>query len=361
MTVKIQARRDTAANWTSANPILSSGESGFEIDTNKLKIGDGSTAWNALAYFGAVAGLDTQIQFNTAGQFDASADFSYNPTTKQLSVANSVVVNAALGFVGNMLDLQANGLSRAKVSDVGTLTTVTDGLQVNENYVYYGSSTGTLTHRVYAARGTSDAPSVSLNGDRLIGYACFPRLSTGFATGPGCRMQFVYRGDASLNTRATDIEFETSIGVASLWPRLGIVNTGGIWLQEDGFVSGTVRRVFLHSDGANIFSQRDGANAQTFRLYNTYNNSTDYERLSVTWDANVCYAKPENSGTGSPRIFIPVTGATTVSALPAAATAGAGARAFVTDANSTTFLATAVGGGTNKVPVVSDGTNWLIG
>lgn len=52
---------------------------------------------------------------------------------------------------------------------------------------------------------------------------------------------------------------------------------------------------------------------------------------------------------------------TTVGALPAAATAGAGARHFVTDANSTTFLATAVGGGANKVPVVSDGTNWLIG
>lgn len=52
---------------------------------------------------------------------------------------------------------------------------------------------------------------------------------------------------------------------------------------------------------------------------------------------------------------------TTVSALPSAATAGSGARAFVTDANATTFLSTVAGGGANKVPVVSDGTNWLIG
>jgi hypothetical protein len=52
---------------------------------------------------------------------------------------------------------------------------------------------------------------------------------------------------------------------------------------------------------------------------------------------------------------------TTVGALPSAATAGAGARAFVTDANSTTFLATAAGGGANAVPVVSNGTNWVIG
>jgi len=51
----------------------------------------------------------------------------------------------------------------------------------------------------------------------------------------------------------------------------------------------------------------------------------------------------------------------TVSALTAAATAGAGARAFVTDATATTFLSTVAGGGANKVPVVCDGTNWLIG
>jgi len=51
----------------------------------------------------------------------------------------------------------------------------------------------------------------------------------------------------------------------------------------------------------------------------------------------------------------------TVANLASAATAGAGARAFVTDATATTFLTTVSGGGANKVPVVSDGTNWLIG
>jgi len=46
----IQIRRDTAANWTSANPILAQGELGAETDTSKIKIGDGSTAWSSLAY-----------------------------------------------------------------------------------------------------------------------------------------------------------------------------------------------------------------------------------------------------------------------------------------------------------------------
>jgi hypothetical protein len=55
------------------------------------------------------------------------------------------------------------------------------------------------------------------------------------------------------------------------------------------------------------------------------------------------------------------TGYYLVAALPSAATAGPGGRAFVSDATSTTFLAALTGGGANKVPVVSDGANWLIG
>jgi hypothetical protein len=46
----IQLRRDTAANWTSTNPTLASGEMGFETDTGKFKIGTGSTAWSSLLY-----------------------------------------------------------------------------------------------------------------------------------------------------------------------------------------------------------------------------------------------------------------------------------------------------------------------
>jgi len=51
----------------------------------------------------------------------------------------------------------------------------------------------------------------------------------------------------------------------------------------------------------------------------------------------------------------------TVTSLTAAATAGAGARAFVSDANATTFASIVAGSGSNNVPVYSDGTNWRIG
>ena len=61
----IQIRRDTAANWTSANTVLAQGELGAETDTSKIKIGDGSTAWSSLAYLIDVGGYLTATSTNT--------------------------------------------------------------------------------------------------------------------------------------------------------------------------------------------------------------------------------------------------------------------------------------------------------
>lgn len=47
---RIQMRRGTASAWTTADPTLYAGEFGFETDTFRLKIGDGSTVWTSLPY-----------------------------------------------------------------------------------------------------------------------------------------------------------------------------------------------------------------------------------------------------------------------------------------------------------------------
>ena len=47
---RIQLRRDTSSNWTTANTILTEGELGYETNTSKVKIGDGTTPWNSLNY-----------------------------------------------------------------------------------------------------------------------------------------------------------------------------------------------------------------------------------------------------------------------------------------------------------------------
>jgi hypothetical protein len=60
---QIQIRRGTASQWTSANPTLAAGEFGYESDTGKFKIGDGSTAWNSLGY--KASGTVTSITAGT--------------------------------------------------------------------------------------------------------------------------------------------------------------------------------------------------------------------------------------------------------------------------------------------------------
>ena len=78
---RIQLRNDLAATWNSKNPVLNKGEIGIEIDTRKMKVGDGTTVWNALSYMGADANdilsvinenrdTCTQIEL-TQGQTDA--------------------------------------------------------------------------------------------------------------------------------------------------------------------------------------------------------------------------------------------------------------------------------------------------
>jgi hypothetical protein len=63
LNARMYQRRDTAANWTSANPTLSSGEIGFETDTGKLKIGPG--AWSSLAY---LAEINRSVSIYVAGR-----------------------------------------------------------------------------------------------------------------------------------------------------------------------------------------------------------------------------------------------------------------------------------------------------
>jgi hypothetical protein len=83
---QIQIRRGTAAQWTSTNPTLASGEQGFETDTGKMKIGNGSTAWNSLAYIGA--GTVTSITAGTGlsgGTITSSGTIAIDSTVATLT------------------------------------------------------------------------------------------------------------------------------------------------------------------------------------------------------------------------------------------------------------------------------------
>lgn len=99
MTFTIQLRRDTSANWTSDNPVLAQGEVGVETDTDKAKLGDGSTRWTSLAYWspsgstGSVLSVNGQTGTVTLTAAQVGADASGAAATAQ-STAESFATSA---------------------------------------------------------------------------------------------------------------------------------------------------------------------------------------------------------------------------------------------------------------------------
>lgn len=121
MATRMQQRRGTAAQWTSANPVLAAGEIGFETDTGKFKIGDGTNTWSNLDYF------------LTIDELGGSLD-DFIPLT-QKAAANGVATldgtgNIPVNQLGNIIDGSPealntlNELAAAINDDAGFFTTI---------------------------------------------------------------------------------------------------------------------------------------------------------------------------------------------------------------------------------------------
>lgn len=90
MATQIQVRRDTAANWSSANPTLAAGEIGFETDQNKFKIGTGAVAYNSLSYAGGSELGNTLSNVNTiTSETGSNMTFTADGGTMTLGVDNA--------------------------------------------------------------------------------------------------------------------------------------------------------------------------------------------------------------------------------------------------------------------------------
>ena len=104
---KIKFRRDTAAAWIDADPILAQGEPGFEHDTGLLKIGDGATAWTSLAYASGGGSLtdDTAVTV-TVGNTD------YFAIVNRANNDDSGVESSAVAYdsEGNLITLHISEL-----------------------------------------------------------------------------------------------------------------------------------------------------------------------------------------------------------------------------------------------------------
>ena len=121
--VQMQQRRDTAADWTSADTILLSGEIGYETDTGKLKIGDGSTAWSSLDY---------EPGFSLSAYPLATSDIADDAITgdklaNDITIANDLIVTNDLTVNGTTTTINSTTLQvDDKNIELGTVATPSD-------------------------------------------------------------------------------------------------------------------------------------------------------------------------------------------------------------------------------------------
>ena len=99
MATIIKFKRGQSASWVSQNPVLQPGEPGYEMDTGRLKIGNGTDAWLDLPYVGedgtGVVNAATHLDFPTVGNinyiYKATEEkklYQWNDTTKAYEVIN---------------------------------------------------------------------------------------------------------------------------------------------------------------------------------------------------------------------------------------------------------------------------------
>jgi hypothetical protein len=119
---QIQIRRGTASQWTSANPTLAAGEWGFETDTNKGKIGNGSTAWNSLSYILGVGDIDgvTAGTGLTGGGTSGTVTLAIDSTVATLSGSQTLTNKTISGANNTLSSIGNSSLTNSSITINGT-------------------------------------------------------------------------------------------------------------------------------------------------------------------------------------------------------------------------------------------------
>jgi hypothetical protein len=263
------------------------------------------------------AGLSYKFELQTSLNVTIKTDdniFASFELAKEVGIAvglgaSSVATNVAVGDTA--LDSNTTG-SNNTAAGYNALTSNTDGIQ---NTAYGSQALDACTSGDY---------------NTAHGYDALSAVSTSnYSTGLGYR---------AINAATTN-GGNTGVGADALLVATGSNNTAVGYAAGNSLTTGSNNTVIGYDadvSGATVSNEITLGNSSI----------TSLRAPGLTMTVGLKWI---NNGTQ------------TVAALVAAGTAGAGARAVVTDANATTFHAIVAGSGANVVPVFSDGTNWRIG
>ena len=312
---------------------------------------------------GGVAGSDTQVQFNDGGAAGGDTGLTFNKTTNALTVGASTVDGGSATVYGDI-----------NLDDGGSFSTTVQSVTPTANRtISFPDATGTVA-LVNGADGTvqyNDAGTLKGNSD----FTVDPDWNDTLVTFTGLKLNVTDTASAS-DSKLLDLQ----VGGTT---KAKITSTGQLFLASTSSGSLTINDtvgVELKYSNSGLFANFDKSEIRgggSFRILssNNYGNNACGQlafHASGAWNgatgdiailrdsAGVLAITDGSTGTG----YLKQTPVLT-SALPAAATVGAGTRGFVSDATATTFASVVTGSGTastaGTVPVYSDGTDWRIG
>lgn len=278
---------------------------------------DGSAfAWSTGST--APAGSNTQIQYNNSGAFGASSNLTWDNTNKILSVNGIRIARGGQDLINNTV---------VGYNAFNSNTDLSSAPNTAIGYIALEKCNGGANN--VAVGGSTLANTVSGGGNTAVGQRALENNLSSDNTAIGFD---------SMSSASTGSD-NTAVGRTALWQSSGDRNTA---LGRNG--------------GSNLTS----GNNNIFIGYSAQPSAASVSNEATIGDTNITKFRIPGISLNAGAKWINV-GESTVAGLAAAATAGSGARAFVTDANATTFASIVAGGGANKVPVYSDGTNWRIG
>ena len=315
MANRIQLRRDGAQQWANVNPILAQGELGIEIDTSRIKIGDGVTAWNSLKYERPI-----ETESNTANTLvkrDADGNFEAGAITA------SLVGNAATATrLANARQIALGGdMSGAGTFDGSSNLTITAELNYVVALPHYDennlAATGQYTRITVDSRGRivdADNPTSlgafgitdaqPLDTDltslaNMAGFGLISRQSEGTLvnrsiTGGSGRI-IVQNGNAQTNNPFIDLADTTVVvgrynTISSMDPLVDPLISATTGEETVNTVNIQVDRYgrLIYANTSPIATAREGAKAGT--SFTTYDNAVVYPRFSKVIASNGrCY------------------------------------------------------------------------
>jgi hypothetical protein len=173
MTSVIQIKRGTASAWTSANTVLAAGEVGFETDTKKMKVGDGSTAWTSLTYTvtdgditGVTAGTGLSGGGNSGGVTLSVDTATVATLTDTQTFTNKTLTGPAITG-GTLINTVIKGLEE-DVNVVASAATGTINFDIETASIWYYTSNATANHTLnFRYNSSTSLDSAMATGDAI--------------------------------------------------------------------------------------------------------------------------------------------------------------------------------------------------